>query len=89
MFFSVTGCGKAANTESEAVNDGFFADAENVIESASGDASNNTSGSSGSTSDSSIDKNTDSPKESVVGGKSWKNVLASMPKKLRGTPLRL
>lgn len=89
MFFSVTGCGKAANTESEAVNDGFFADAENVIESASGDASNNTSGSSGSTSDSSIDKNTDIPKESVVGGKSWKNVLASMPKKLRGTTVKV
>lgn len=81
MVFCVAGCGdKGGDTSTpNAVNDDFFGiDEEDVINSGTTDNSQ-----SAGTDSSSSGNNT--PTENTVGGKSWADVLASMPKTLRGT----
>ena len=82
IVLSVTGCGinEKGISELTSVNDGFFTDVENGIE--NNDSSNTTS-------DSSTSGQNDSatPKENSIGGKTWEDVLASMPKSLRGTTI--
>ncbi len=89
MVLSVAGCGGKTDTTSDAMNDDFFADEENVINNDTGDGNGTASGDSGDGSTSSKKPNAEIPKDSVVGGTGWEKVLASMPKKLRGTTVQI
>lgn len=96
MVFSVVGCGDSGDKTSQpAVDDDFFTDTESVIEGddnadSTGSSSGNASAGANASSKNEAATNTSSvPKESVVGGKAWKDVLASMPKNLRGTTVKV
>lgn len=90
MMFSAAACGKKVDNSSSnpANDDDLFADTEITISSDSqsgsttgdGKTSNSTSGSQGSSGGS-------TGGSTAVGGKSWKDVLSSMPSSLRGTTL--
>ena len=97
MLFAIAGCGdKGKDTSSEQTvsNDDFFTDSET-------ENTSSTDTQSTASTDKKQSKNTNKgdngqtgtvttqtvPKENQIGGKSWKDVLASMPKKLRGTKL--
>lgn len=91
LAISVVGCGKGKDTastndngeiNSSGVNDDFFTDTE--VNYSSQSTGNNSGTSSVKTS-----KNNEIPKENKIGGKSWSEVLASMPKELRGTTLTM
>ena len=89
VIFSVAGCGnKDTVSDSTAVNDDFFTDdTENTISGDSADATDTSSADASTTtsannSSATQDKN---PTANKTGGKSWKDVLTSMPKSLRGT----
>ena len=80
--FCAAACGGKENASD--ANDDFFADSENVI---SGGNQNDT------VSDSTASNNVDNSKpnsntdKNTVGGKTWEQVLASIPKNLRGTTI--
>ncbi len=82
-------------TDSESKQEGTSSDGadNNVDTSSKDDTTNNTSSDKKDDKDDKDDKdnqgsvNIDIPTENVVGGKPWKEVLASMPKKLRGTSI--
>ena len=92
MVFTIAGCGEAeTNSDPVAAGDDFFTDVvtdnpnEQQGTTSEGTASNNNAstnqdGNSGSVS-------TDVPEQNVVKGKTWKEVLGSMPKNLRGTSI--
>ena len=90
MVFSVAGCGnEKESSETAGVNDDFFTDevtntVSDETDSVTSDSKDTSSGGSQTTQSQSSSK-TSTPAESTVGGKSWKQVLASMPKSLRGT----
>ena len=97
---SSVGCGSKKDESGTSVDDGFFTDIEVGLESNADSESNGDRGESepgnneskDNTSKVSSDKTTSGPKSTVlkenkVGGKSWKEVLASMPKQLRGTTI--
>lgn len=97
MVFTVVGCMQSDDgSDKVAANDDFFTNDEIVQnEGAQNNAStgNSATQSGGNpttnTSSTGKDKDTSVPDENKVGGKSWKEVLASMPKKLRGTKIVL
>ena len=80
MLFTIVGCDDGGDTSSEQVNDSFFED--EVTQNQNGDTTSDTV---------SNNKDTGSqgssyvPTENKIGGKTWKEVLASMPKKLAGS----
>ncbi len=85
MLFTAAACdgkntdgdkGTDKNNSSATNNDDFFTDTEVV------NSNNEESGDSDSTGGTS-----ETPADNKVGGKSWKDVLASMPKKLRGSTI--
>ncbi len=87
FIFCVVGCGKnEVDPDTNDANADFFADSENLINDGSNSSQNDTvsngvvlnNGTNSKPQQSTGNKNT-------VGGKSWKEVLASMPEKLRGT----
>ena len=102
MILTVAGCGdkKKEAASDPAVDENFFTETTSQEDASTGDTSSQTSSTqsnqqsqqqstavgSGSTS-SSNKVTTTVPKENTIGGKSWKEVLAGMPKKLRGTSL--
>lgn len=79
MLFTIVGCGDAGSeASSQQANDDFFVD--EVTQSQKEDTtSDTTSDSTGSQGTSKV------PDANKIGGKTWKEVLASMPKKLAGT----
>lgn len=93
MLFTVAGCGDANQDTSSksSTNDDFFGETEVQGESTATQTSSKEDTSSQQTQstgkDSGSKVTTTVPKENTIGGKSWKDVLASMPKKLRGTTL--
>lgn len=80
MLFTIVGCDNGGDTSSEQVNSDFFED--EVTQNQNGDTTSDTAsdgnGSSGN-------QTTYVPEENKIGGKTWKEVVASMPKKLSGT----
>ncbi len=86
MLFTVAGCGdkgKEKETEQQ-VNSNFFEDVESQNQS----ATNNSSEEETTSDTQSSQQGTTStviPDENKIGGKPWKDVLAGMPKNLRGT----
>lgn len=82
MLFTVAACGGNSNTDADVdankqttdANDDFFTDTE-VVNSDEEDTQTETTNTG----------TTEVPSENKVGGKSWADVLASMPKKLKGT----
>ena len=101
MIFTIAGC-KNKSTSSDttstgaSANDDFFTDTTETV-----DGGNEESKDSGSSKDSSKDSgktsskdsgktsNTSAPEENKIAGKSWEDVLASMPKKLKGTTVTM
>lgn len=83
MIFTAVGCGGKEPASSDA-NDDFFADSENIIDTGSEDANSNNSGDG-----SGQGETTQNPSNNVnsVGGKTWAEVLANMPKNLKGTTI--
>ena len=86
MLFTVVGCGEKEKVNSDqqvAAGDDFFTDEATQTEkdtpSDSTTPNDNTASNNGGT--------TTVPQQNTIGGKSWKDVLASMPKKLRGSSL--
>ena len=82
---SNTSTGTQSNVTSN--NNSNVTSNNNSNTSSGGKTSSSTQTSSSTTSSGNI--TTTVPKENQVGGKSWKDVLASMPKKLRGTKLTM
>ena len=83
MIFTIAGCGseeKPATTSDVETNDDFFTDDVTVVE-------NNDSKEAESKNE--TKSNTSVPKGNKVGGKSADAVLASMPKKLKGTKITM
>ena len=83
FIFTCAACGNKNTGSQESDIDGdFFTDDEVVI-------SNDTDGADSKTGDSDSNaagnSSANTPKGNKIGGKSWKEVLAGMPKKLRGT----
>lgn len=89
MVFTVVGCDDAATgSEPVAAGDDFFTDEITQNEGATQNSDAQSTVSDGKTDkDDKNDKDKDIPTQNKIGGKSWKEVLASMPKKLRGTKL--
>lgn len=81
MAFSVIGCGEKEPTDN---NNDFFTDSKNVISTESGSNSETQTTTSDKTSSTSS-KNDNN--KNTAGGKSWSEVLASMPKNLKGTTI--
>lgn len=85
MLFTIVGCGDSNREASsqQAAGEDFFGDevTQDQKEDTSSDAV--VSNGNGST----TNKDSYIPDENKIGGKSWKEVLASMPKKLSGTKL--
>lgn len=102
MILTVAGCGDKKNeTASDDANDAFFTEAEttdgSTTESTTSTQTQSTTSNQQSQTQSTTSQGTTSqggntvtttvPKENTIGGKSWKDVLAGMPKNLRGTTL--
>lgn len=86
MVASVTGCGgDTSTTSSVANNDDFFTDSEVEMETSSEDTTVN--GTTQSTSSTSGEGNTVS--DNKVNGKTWQEVLKSMPTSLNGTTVTM
>lgn len=85
IVLSVSACGKDATKGNETgVNDDFFTDdVESAIDNGNSDAGTADGGA--SSDQSSTSANASTPTENAVGGKSWEEVLKSMPKSLRGS----
>ena len=90
MVFTIVGCGEANTESTPNTDDDFFKDT--VVENAgqNGDTTSdgtasNEDGNQGGSNQGSV--STVIPDANKVGGKPWKEVLASMPKKLRGTTM--
>ncbi len=85
MLFTVAGCNDNEKVESEKVlaGDDFFTDTatKNETEEVQSNADATVS------TDTPADKNQVVPEQNKIGGKTWKEVLANMPKKLRGTTI--
>ena len=80
MLLAVAGCGSKSDSTSEATaNDDFFADDVTVVENSDGNESGSSENNPGG--EAAV------PQENKVGGKSADEVLASMPKNLKGTKL--
>ena len=77
MILAIVGCSGNETKTDPAVNDDFFTDEETDIATDSEVEST----------DSSKEETIENNDENLAGGKSWKDVLNSMPKKLRGTKL--
>ena len=90
MVFTIVGCGEANTESTPNTDDDFFTDTvvdnagQNGDTTSDGTASNE-DGNQGGSSQGSV--STVIPDANKVGGKPWKEVLASMPKKLRGTSI--
>ncbi|MDD4700230.1 MAG: extracellular solute-binding protein, partial [Oscillospiraceae bacterium] len=81
MAFSAVACGDKSNKTGNTVNDDFFTDSNTQMEVESDSTTANDSS-----------KDEDSNAEGTgnsVGGKSWNEVLASMPKNLRGSTIKI
>lgn len=93
MLFTVVGCGSNENVDSDeqvAADDSFFTDEATQNEKEETTSNDGTTNDKGNNNKG--DKNTGTtvvPQENQVGGKSWKDVLASMPKKLRGKTITM
>lgn len=100
MVFTVAGCndkntGSETNATDAGANDDFFTDTTETVEGEDADGNSSSGKDSGkdTNKDSGKDTNKDSnkvsgssaPAENKIGGKSWDEVKASMPKKLKGT----
>ncbi len=82
MVFSFAGCGDSGEKPAEStadMTDDFFTDTESVI---GNDASSKTD-------TTQSDGEQSIPEDNKVGGKSWAEVLAAMPKSLRGTTITM
>lgn len=82
LLFTIVGCGSnegSSNETNSGVNDDFFGIDENTI-----DSNVNSSNSQSNSTTSGTTTNTNK-----TGGKTWKEVLESMPKKLRGSTLKV
>ncbi len=78
------GCGSSGektSSPSQGADDDFFTDSEDVI----GGEESNVDGNTSKTESKGSGTNSTVPKENKTGGKSWNQVLAGMPKSLRGT----
>lgn len=93
MLFTVVGCGGTENVGSEeqvAADDSFFTDEATQNEKEETTSNDGTSNSKDNDNDGGKDTGTTVvPQENKVGGKSWKEVLGSMPKKLRGKTITM
>ncbi len=98
MLFTIAGCtdGNQNDSSKQTTNEDFFGTTENQINVSGGTSSTGSdSGTSSSNGQSKVESNSSGsgsvttvlPDANKVGGKPWKDVLASMPKKLRGTNL--
>ena len=91
MVFTIVGCGEANTESTPNADDDFFKDTvvdnagQNNEDVASDDAASDTTNNDKPSSQGSV--STVIPDANKVGGKPWKEVLASMPKKLRGTSI--
>lgn len=79
MLFTAAACGGDEGTASNDDNNDFFTDTE-VVNSNEEETDKDDASASGSS---------ETPDENKVGGKSWKDVLASMPKSLKGTTVTI
>lgn len=87
MVFTVVGCGDgdADASSQQAANDAFFGEdevAQNQKDETQSDAATTSDKGTGGQQTSTV-----LPEENKIGGKTWKEVLSSMPKKLSGTKL--
>lgn len=98
MIFSMAACGNSGGAEStptDAVDDDFFTDVENEVETSSQAQTSSEAGNKNSDETESAKPNTSSKESSANGGSankpddssSWKGMLDSMPKDLRGSKL--
>ena len=91
MVFTIVGCGEANTESTPNTDDDFFKDTivdnagQNNEDVASDDAASDTTNNDKPSNQGSV--STVIPDANKVGGKPWKDVLASMPKKLRGTSM--
>ena len=91
MVFTIVGCGEANTESTPNTDDDFFTDT--VVDNAgqnNEDVASNDELSDHTSSDTMVNQgsvSTKIPEANKVGGKPWKEVLASMPKKLRGTSI--
>lgn len=87
LAFAIVGCGakKETSSDGEITNDDFFAD--DVTVTSDTDEGKNAGG--GTKTGNGSGKKNEVPNANKVGGKSADDVLASMPKKLRGTTLTM
>lgn len=97
VLFSMASCSTpetgetSSGGDSNAVDDDFFVDNETPIsgqEEQTGSTSQGTANSSNAPENSTAGT-TSVPKENQIGGKSWEQVLASMPSKLKGTTVTM
>ena len=87
MVFTIVGCDEGNTESGPAVDPDFFGD-DVVVNNSQDDTTSDTT-SEGNDGNQGGNVNIDIPKENVVGGKPWKEVLASMPKKLRDTTITI
>ena len=83
MTATMAGCGDKQDPQS-GVNDGFFTDEESRMSQSTDSGATSSSSDSGSTAPTSSVR-----AENTVNGKSWNQVLSSMPKELRGTTVTI
>lgn len=92
MLFTVVGCGgsgEVGSDEQVAADDSFFTDEATQNEKEETESKDTTSADKDTSSGSGGNTTTIVPNANKVGGKSWKDVLASMPKKLRGKTITI
>lgn len=90
MLFTIAGCGDAnTDASSEQVSDDFFSETVSIDDTTSTESSSgkneNTTSTQSPGKDNSSKVTTTVPKDNIIAGKSWNEVLAGMPKKLRGS----